>query len=283
MSTSSTMVGDLFKVYFLWDSYYFLELVRPLETKDFVVLSPEQQSHRFIKESDWFYELESKYHSNGSKYDLMYKAKYEIKFKYEQEIRDCLLQGLKNPLSNSESLSLHNLFDKYHAGLHIKFMFSGCVGQDGRDKKNKKVLEELKQKVEGNEGVVKVDSLYTRAIEELTNKINRLNGSYSDELVRAVRSNVEYHKGFSEKYSEKIKGVINAINEKRDMIKNLEIEVIELALQVDVEHKDLLLKDVNGWDNTPSDVKERLSIVIDKIEMVGFSVFPSDGDGKIRI
>jgi hypothetical protein len=198
-------------------------------------------------------------------------------------IRDCLLQGLKNPLSNSESLSLHNLFDKYHAGLHIKSDYRGCVGQDGRDKKNKKVLEELKQKVEGNEGVVKVDSLYTRAIEELTNKINRLNGSYSDELVRAVRSNVEYHKGFSEKYSEKIKGVINAINEKRDMIKNLEDEVIELALQVDVEHKDLLLKDVNGWDNTPSDVKERLSIVIDKIEMVGFSVFPSDGDGKIRI
>lgn len=284
MSTTSVMIGDLFKVYFLWERYYFLELLRPLETKDFVVLSPEQQSLRFIKDNDWFYELSSMTRSDGAKTHPVYKAKYKIQFRYSEEIKECLSKGLKYPHTNSETLSLDNLFENYLAGLHIKFSYGGCPDKDSRDKKDKKVLEELQVMVEGQDGISKLTDLYKNSIEKTINKINRLNGSYSDELVRAVKNNLEYHKGFSVKYSEKIRNVITDINDKRDLIKNLENEIAELALMVNVEHKDLLLKDVNGWDNTPSDVKERLSIVIKDIEMVGLIRFPmSHNDGKIII
>ena len=112
-------VCDLFKVYFLWGKYYYIELLRPLESKDFIILSPLSNSIQFIKDSNWFYEKSNKHRSNGNEYDLVYKAKFEIQLRYKDELIACLSIGLEH-FSKEVSESIGTLFQHYRYGIHVK-------------------------------------------------------------------------------------------------------------------------------------------------------------------
>jgi hypothetical protein len=248
MATSIVKIGDLLKVYFLFEKYYFLELVRPLERRDFIVLSPEQQSLRFIKDSDWFYELKSKRRSNFDLYDLMYKAKYEIKFRYEDELRECIKQGLNGKdIATYHADIFYSFFDLYQCSMFIKYDYNDCPTQDSRDTENKRILECLQKRVDSLEGLQKIDKLYTKAIKQLGKKINLLNNKNKGHVFTALNFIVEDNNGTIKEYGGKVYSLSIALNCTRLHILELEKEVELLSFILNKEKDEgKLLLDVNG-------------------------------------
>ena len=90
----TVVLGDLFKVYFLWDRHFYIELLRPLESRDFTVLHQEGNAIHFIKDSDWFYTHTYSHRANGDKYNLVHKATLSIQLSYKDELIACLQDNL---------------------------------------------------------------------------------------------------------------------------------------------------------------------------------------------
>jgi len=273
-SNNSVILNDLFRVYFLWGKHFYIELLRPLESKDFLVLSPIAQSIQFIKDDSWFYEKTFKNKSNGDQYDLTYKAKFKLQLRYQDELVNCLQSGLDSMEYSKGILNdaLGTLFSHYSCGLHIRYDYRGCPTKESKENKDKKILNELKDKVI-NIGEDKVSTLYSRAIEELTNKFSHYCRSYEDEVVRSINENSEYHNELLHThFSEEKLEVVSSIVAKREQIKKLEAEIKELAVGVNADYVNVLEGVVDSWDDIPQAVKDKVKSA--GVKLVGLSRFP---------
>jgi len=274
----SIEIGGLFKVYFLWKQYYYIELLRPLESKDFVLVSPIEQSISFIKDKgNWFYELSFKHRSNGSKYDLVYKAKQSYQLRYKEE----LINGICNHIDKSHGEirnSLESIFSLYHSKFHIKYDYKGCPNQDSQYKKDERILQELMVKVE-NDGEKKLSYMYEKAFQEVENKINFHNTPFLDNVKRAVKDNEEYHDNIRKKYDEKNLAVVDAIEQKRLEISKLKNEIKELEVSVQEHHRELVGESINSWDDFPQAVKDECKEIAMGLNLygVGGSMFDRSG------
>jgi len=272
--TYSVVLNDLydlsdcpFRVYFLWGKHYYIELLRPLERKDFLIVSPLSNAIDFIvkgKEDDWTYTRECKHKSDGKEYDLVYKAKYTLQLRYKDELIECISKGLNRGTGNVTDL-LGLLFSLYKCGLHIKYNYRGCVSRDSKENKDDRILEELKSVVSSSP----IDKLYLRAIDELTSKVTYCGESFKDIMMRSLSDNPEYHQVNMLNLSGNCMSMIEDIKNKRIEIGILEEDIERLSSSVEKEYKIKLRKDINDWDDMPSVVVEYLEEVVDELSLVG--------------
>jgi len=276
---SHTIVSDLFRVYFLHNPnglcHFYLELLRPLESRDFEYVSDTPQSIRFMKDSEWYYKLKSKTRSNGDRYDLVYRAKQTIKLRYEDELTTLLHDNLSfgNMRSDIENC-ISSLYSLRSAVLHIKYNYSGCPDSNSRDRKDSRILSELELMV-SSKGEDKLSYMYEKHIESLENKINHFNISYVNEIKSIIKNEGDFHSGVSVEYTVAVGWMVDNIVSKRSEIKRLEDEIKKLAKTVELEHKRVVVKHINSWDDIPKFVREESLKVVDDISLVGVSRLPT--------
>lgn len=276
----SVIINDLFKVYFLWGKHYYIELLRPLESKDFINLSPIEQSIQFIKEDSWFYERTFKNKSNGDQCEINYEAKFKIQLGYKDELFKCISKGLKGSTPTQVTDSLDTFFSPYSTGLYTKYDYRGCNSKESRDKKNKNKLNELENKIK-NRGDSKVSTLYSRAIDDLTNKFSNHGNIYKNEVVSSITNNSEYHNELLHThFSEEKLEVVSSIVSKREEIKKLEAEIKADAKIVSDLYSDVLSSEIDSWDDIPSAVKDEVKEV--GVKLIGISNLGSRGGILIK-
>ena len=256
------IINDLLKVHFLWGKHIYIELLRPLESKDFLILSPIEQSIQFIKDDSWYYEKSFKNKSNGDQKEPVYKAKFRLQLRYRDELLECVSKGLKGSSTLGELTdSLNALFYHYTTGIHNKYDYRGCVTKDSRDKKDKKILNEVKVMVE-HSGESKVSTLYDRAIDETTNKFSFYGKNYENEVVSSITNNVEYHNELLHThFSEEKLEVVSSIVSKREEIKRLTAEINADAELVNDFYSNVLSSEIDSWDDVPQAVKDKVKEV----------------------
>ena len=280
-------VCDLFQVYFIWDSYFYIELLRPLEERDFTVLSTTDNSIRFISDNDWSFNLDYKLNSCGSRSNLVIKAHYAIVFNYKEELESCIRANIKE-VDNKQLMDMFaNLYNKYTATLHVNYNYGGCVNKESRDKKDAKALKELKDIVLGDRGKNKVSSLYSSTIEKINQKFGYYNTEYYDKVRYAIRDDIEFHNSIRSKYSDESKKLVDEIENRREKIKELEKEIEKLVVVVGEEHKEIMSKEISEMSYIPSSVKDTALVDVKNLRVFKesdrhFPLFSGEGGILIR-
>lgn len=265
---SFEVIGDLFKIYFVWDKHFYLELLRPLERRDFRVVRPDGNASDFILGHSWQVSPKYKIKSDGSKYDTSYEASYTIHLAYKDEIFKCLKEHLKENFSNASLLSsLHSIFDKNTQRMYHAYNYKGCPTHDHKVEKDKATLDEFMNILESEEGSKKIDHLFNRGFDHVKNKIFAVNQTYYDSVRYALRDNESYHDDIRRKYSDVSKEKLSIIESKRELIASLKEEVDLLCKDIGEEHKSLLKESLSNMNDLPRAIKDIASQDIDDMRI----------------
>ncbi len=265
-------IDGLFKVYFLWEKFFYIELLRPLDRTDFDYITDTPQSVRFLKDSEWFYRLKLKTKSDGTIYSPVYKANQIIKLKHQDLLTSTLQDNLTNGSNSKGEIkdALGSLFSYHKCGLHISFNYSGCPDNDSRSRKNSRILSELETMV-SSKGENKISSMFSKAIEKITKQIEYYNLNYINEMKSAVTENSNFHNDIKSEYSSRVVTVVDTIVSKRSEISRLENEIKSVENIVETEHKRLVNDSINGWTDLPQFVRDECKSVTNELKVYGVS------------
>lgn len=273
--------GDrpLFKVYIIWNSYFYLELLRPMERLDFSVIGGPINSLDFITGDSWVYDLEYKLNSNGSKSSLVCKSKYTIQFNYREELMESLLPYLdKKKLTDM----LDNLYECFFTGSHVSYNYVGCSSNESRDKKDKLSLEKLRE-INRTSGETRISKLYEKSMEKLVKSIEYYNSDYHDRVRYAFRDNSDFHDDIRRRYSEESNRLVDEIESKRLIVSGLVEEIEKLSKVVGDEHKSIMKENVMSMTDIPLKLKDIILNDVDTQIVIGENEKLFSRDGVIRI
>ncbi len=265
---SFEVIGDLFKIYFVWNKHFYIELMRPLERRDFKVVRKDGNASDFIMGHSWHVSPKYKIKSDGSKYDTSYEASYTIHLAYKDEIFKCIKEHLKENFSNASLItSLHSLFDEHTQGMFHAYNYRGCPSHGHKVAKDKATLDEFMNILESEEGSNKIGQLFDRSIDLVISRISYVNQTYYDSVRYALRDNESYHEDIRRKYSDVSKEKLSSIEAKRELIASLKEEVDLLSKDIGEEHKSLLRESLANMDDLPREIKDIASQDIDDMRI----------------
>ena len=263
-NTKTFIVSDLFKVYILWDSYIYLELLRPLERRDFKILTQSSNSLHFITDDLWDYTL---IENKGKKPKFI--AKFAICLNYLEELKKVILDNLDgvNDIQEIEnSFRFSEIFSFSQTRVANFFSYQGCNSEKSKEKKRKKELKLLKAELE-EIGTSKEEALYEKHLNLVIKNIDLFNNAYESQLLSTLKKDISIHEEIRKLYSPSIAEEAKAIKTKEEELYRLKEEIKEKEKLVSEEHKKLLKKAISTWENIPLTSKRVLSKEVDTFKI----------------
>ncbi len=145
----------------VFDGIYYIELLSPLETSDFDILTRGSNAIHFITGNSWSYTYCGG-HNVGS--EGWHKATLKMQLSGRDKLIDSLSELLGDRFLEREvGYYIGDIFKIYEDSLSIYYSYSKRNGEV--------MLEKLKDRIRGVEGRNKESKLYRVAISELTDRI----------------------------------------------------------------------------------------------------------------
>jgi len=243
--TKIKLIGDLFRVYFLYQEYFYIELLRDITKEDFTILSRKSNALDFILNDDPLknWELDQEY---------PHKAKFIIKLTLADELDKVIKCETGTTLRATLNNKTQGIFTPCSRGLNINFNYKGCSSDQSRNKKLQKVREKLILKIKESHKN-KEEECYKSQIQTIRDDIDYINNTYNSNISHNTMNSYKLHEVILAK--NKRTKEIDTIREKNKQIEQLKKEIEELSANVEIEYKEDFKKEITSWKEIPTETK----------------------------